>query len=328
MRKFVDEPYVSLEIEGGGTWFSVLVNNIPVYLYYDQDYDPISLEIPINQQLINGKNTIELGLDEPVKEADDDEEEEILIGEKCYVKLTIKIKEKGSENSYDLGTVNYNAISGKIYNTPEKKYITGSSSDIYLAIVDGKVEKVEKKEAQFYIGEPAIKADNHSYYGANFEKEIINKHKGASVSNTFELELPYVNMIFTEGAKLDYNDATKQELVGVYKNIITYIKNKDCNALYSIFELQMRNAEITLYSSRDNVDIVKKIREKNSNPNFVFYDNIEFDNTYLNIFGNDNLAQLTFWDGSSILGFNSSDGSFSSSFFLTFAKIKGEWKAV
>ncbi len=321
MKKFTDQPYVSLDINGEGCSFVVLVNNIPVYRQYD--IEPILLELPVNQYMKSGINSIQIGLDQP-----EDGNQQPLKGKTCSVKLDYLVKEKGSDNQYKLGELNYVAPSDKIFNTPNKEYIKGSTSSQFLEITNNKVEKTDKEDAQFQIGDPNIQANNESYFAYNFDIQKVQKQKGALVENTLNIRLPYDNKVLTEGETLENNETTRQELIQVYKQIISDIGKKDFAALKPMFEPVMQNNSVSLYLPESQTNVLGNIEETANDSHYKLYKDINFDNTVLNIFGNDRLAQLTWWDSTAILGFNKVGEEGSTSYSLTFAKINGKWKVV
>ena len=321
MKKFADKPYVSLGIEGGGTCFTILVNDIPIYFHYD--YDTVTFEMPINQYLQNGENALEIDLIQPL-----DEDEQPIKGDVCCIKVSINVKEAGGEELYTLGTLNYTAPSDKILNRSDEKYIINSSANQYLTVSNGKIETTSHDDSMFVIGRPVIKADATAYYGYNFNSEKIDRHSGVSVSNIFKIKLPYENEMLILGESLVYGEQTKKKLLEEYKQIVLSIKEKKFSSLKPLFKERTKNRMRCLYLNDKEADVLKSFEESECSPGFVLSDDIIIEDVFLNIFGGNKLAQLTYWDGSPIIGFALPNNAGSRMYNLIFAKINGEWKVV
>ena len=137
MRKFANKPYIILDIKGENTWFSVLVNDIPVHLEYNADYGYTSFELPVNDAMTNGKNKIEVTFKVP--KDDDGMIDDVLLGKWVDMNVGIIACDFDTGKRYELGRICYNAPIEIVANNSVKTLIAGSTSEKYLTIVDGKL---------------------------------------------------------------------------------------------------------------------------------------------------------------------------------------------
>jgi len=134
--------------------------------------------------------------------------------------------------------------------------------------------------------------------------------------------------ILESGEKITHDEATKQELISIYKTIWADIQNKDWDELNKMFALRDKEMDLAI-NDGENSTTVDDIKDDISIKNNKFWipNNADFDNySYINIFGNNKLVTLTQWTGKGYLGFNADIGN--TMFNIVFAKINGKWTIV
>ena len=219
MNILKDKPVFSVSVENRGAIFEATINGVVI----NSDYDgsDFSVDLPVNQFLTSGKNTIDLY---SILNIDNGR----IVKDSSTI-VTLKIRNKASNEDYNVASI-VSSTKGYAINNPG----LGSTSDVKL-----------NSDRFFY---PDDKGD--VVIGKLSVLPMKNQINGLKYSMTIDMDIDIPRWRFLDGDSLTYvNDMTDQEydsarkeLVPIYQNIQKAILNGNIERIMPLFK--ERNTEL------------------------------------------------------------------------------------
>jgi len=302
-----NQPYAQVSFNATGACeYQILINDVPVYT----DKGAMRASVPVNQFMQDGVNDLAI----TVKDTDNT----------CNVSASLEIRKlHGSDN---ISTVNRVSFSGEPINATDK------------AIADStKAEKLAFKDDDFKPAEDGYITVNQAkletgkqYYGYNPKVQQRELMDGIKVSQEVNLPLDLPHWSYLDGETIANDQATKDALIAIYKEIWVDIQNKNWDKLNKLFALRDKEMKMLDGEETNTVAKIKKTAESADTkellvPNEENMKNLR-ENLDLNVFGHAKLVSLTSWNGDNILIFNTSYGNVN--YGLRFARINGKFEIV
>ncbi|AIT08774.1 hypothetical protein LO80_01470 [Candidatus Francisella endociliophora] len=300
-----NEPYAEVAISANGSCdYQILINDVPIYA----DEGAINTTLPVNPYMINGSNNLAV----TVQNKD----------ESCKVSATLQVRKSDDFNSTaKLNTVVFDGNPSDI----TEKDTDGSTPAEKLAFADGKFDKSDDG----YITVSKAKLDSGNvYYGYNYDNQKRELMAGVKVSQDIDLPIDLPKWAWLDGETIANDQATKDALIAIYKEIWADIQNKDWDKLNKLFASRDAERAKAYYTGGSNGTTADSIREKIEDAGSVFVPKEKtIPKIKLNIFGKGKLATMTSWNNGELLSINKKEGG-SSKYGVTFAKINGKFVIV
>jgi hypothetical protein len=261
--------WFTIEFEAQQMGLDIRVNDIPVFNIDDTGF--MTLELPVNEYLINGDNEVSVTA-HPLFDGDDEQMGSFVENTKVEVGLYIREEDENSEKR---------KLIDKVLIRPEIAYWESSNEPVARFIGDIKSEN--------HTSLQIVKdADVLSYPGYGvFNKQVTTTWKIKSLETT----LP--RWAWQDGQNLTNDEASYQSLLNAYRRLYNAFKDKDINEVKKIAQERSKELAVAYYLGDSDAGFEYSAVSKDINhPTIELYEKLALHNSKFELLGHGKLARI------------------------------------
>ncbi len=261
--------WFTIEFEAQQMGLDIRVNDIPIFNIDDTGF--MTLELPVNEYLINGDNEISVTA-HPLFDDDDEQLDEFVEGTKVEVGLYVREDGEPAEKR---------KLIDKVLIRPEIAYSESSNETVaqFIGDMEGKNHTAleVKKDTQVL---------NYPGYGI-YKKQVTTSW---AVKNLIT-KLP--RWSWQDGLEISNNDESYKSLLNAYNALYISFKNKDLDNVKRIAELRSKELAIAYYLGDAEAGFDYSAMGKDiDHPTIKLYEELYLDYTKFELFGNNKMARI------------------------------------
>ena len=319
-----EEPIFYLNYKGEICPFNVFLNGLPVYRV--RNMRPVNSTRPVNTYLVNGKNEIQI----QIRKAPEKYIPGLMAkGKPCTAEATLSVATKSHHEPINIATVKFTAPpdslvyrEGRDEGTTQAGYYR-YRNDTFNLVESSKQGDVKVGKAKVEVG------DVYYYYDREPIPHMLNV-PGLTLTNDITLPMTFPEWTWEKGEPLQNDFATKEELYNeVYVPFFKALKDKDIDSLRELLAPAAEDFNTANYTDGALEGRLAALKKYVNDPDLTLYPlNPINKRLYLNVY-NGKVANISFWQGDSVVSFDDKSTGGSSFFGPTyFGKIDGKWRAV
>lgn len=264
------KPYFTIEFSAIQLGFEIRLNDIPVINIDDSGF--MTLEVPVNEYIINGVNEINVITFPPFND-NDEQADNYIDGAKIEAGLYIREDTENSENRKLLNKVSISPINAYTNNNPIASFLFPLNTD--------NKEILFKKDANIL---------NYPGYG-NFNMQVSSSWKTRNINSS----LP--RWSWQNGQTITDNKETYNDLLKHYQLLYNALKNKDIESVKKISEPRSKELSSAFYLNGPDAGFEYSALGKDINSNDIsLYEKLYLDGTKLELLAHGKLARITTGD--------------------------------
>ena len=319
-----EEPIFYVNYKGNLCPFSVFLNGLPVYRARNNKF--VNSTRPVNTYLVSGKNNLQIQIRKiPEKYIP----ALMATGKSCTAEATLSVATKSHHEPIKIATVKFTAPpdnlvyrDGRDEGTTQAGYYR-YRNDTFNLVESSKQGDVKVGKAKVEVG------DVYYYYDREPIPHMLNV-PGLTLTNDITLPMTFPEWTWEKGEPLQNDFATKEELYNeVYVPFFKALKEKDIESLRELLAPGANDFAKANYTQNILNRRIEALKRLVNNPDLTLFDLSSInDALYLNVY-NGKVANISFWQGRSVVTFDDKRTGGSRSFGPTyFGKIDGKWRAV
>ncbi len=261
--------WFTIEFEAQQMGLDIRVNDIPVFNIDNTGL--MTLEVPINQFIINGDNEIKV-IAHPLFDEDDEQMDDFVAGTKVEVGLYIRDDGEPAEKR---------KLIDKVLIRPDLAYLDSTHEA---------VDRFSGEEGSENNTEQKVTRDAHvlDYPGyGNFKKQVVTTWDVKNVSTNFP------RWAWQDGKEIIDDEATYNSLLAAYKVLYDAFQEKDLHKIEDILHTHSSERAVAFHlkdaeAGFDNLSLERFI----DHPTIKLHGELFVEYTKLDIFGNNKLARI------------------------------------
>jgi len=263
------KPNFTIEFSAKRLGLEIRVNDIPAFSSENTGF--MTLEIPVNEYMINGKNSLSI-ITHPLFDDDDEQEEDYIPGSSVNVALYIREDDEPTDNR---------VLIDNVVITPGNAYLQTPNDPV--ALQEG--QSNASQDSKFNIIKDA-KVLDYPLYG-NFIKQVITTWAIEDIKSN----LP--RWQWQDGATIPSSQATYKSLSTAYSKLHTAFMRKDLTSVKQLSE--QRSKELAIAYHLKNTDAgfdYSALGKHIDHETIKIYEKVFLDHTKLEVFGHGKLARI------------------------------------
>jgi hypothetical protein len=296
-------PIYKLDITTFGCGYDFRVNDVSIQ--YNRFEGGNVVEIPVNDFMINGKNTISMYLyssgntDKPATHE-----------QECTAKVSLNLTYPALDISHTLATMSYQAPANQL---KAQMSDTNKNQDVYTIDSNNNYQQSDNS-GDIKVSKTEITA--------------IKGIKGPSVKLDRAIVIPNVGLpqwAWEHSDVIKNDPETKASLMKQYDLLMHSIETKNFDKVKDIFDERDHELSLAYPSNKPKGGTLEQLIQAANNPNLKLLPFDPKQDGDLYIYANGRLATIQGWDASPVVLFNYKDDSGSKVFYITFRRQNGKW---
>lgn len=286
------KPYFSLGIKISGCIYDIRINDVSIM--DDQNGYPVSVDMPVNEWITPGSNTISISM-QPLED-----EEKLAASAQGTITLNVRQSGTPAETNLPISKLSFSNNGAD------------NNSKLYGTTAYGKYDS-KKSFISTENGDVSIQ-----------KATITEDLNGLVASQEIELKSSLPKWAWIDSEEIQNNEETKKQLIKEYQKIWTALNTKDVKGKI-VPQFIERTKELALAYYVDESQMAPTDLEKSP-----FNEELELppmyeDHAKLIVFANGKLAKLLRWNDEAMIIFGHKEKDIMTTYDITFRKQNGKW---